>query len=776
MADQMEFRTVVSVLRRRVFIFMLLFLLGASAIVAAAFLMTPVYLAEAKLQLEPRNTTAILSEDGNAPPDSALIDTEISLIQSRDVARAVVKRFELYRDPEFADIEAKNEEASSTNDANEGVSSANDAEVGDGLSAVALDEAETPFIADVDTAEEQPVASVEEAGEQSVAIDGEVEGSAVAVAAADEGASIPTVIDALLENLVVYREGTSYIVVVGTKSNSPEKAQMLANGIVEEYIKFNRNQRSQAAADQAMALSRQLETLAEEVREAERGIARTRAETRTVGGGAGDGSVADMQLSTITAQFAMAQSEAVDARAKAETAREQMQRGEIDAVTAVLQSTAITDLRQRRAVLLGEKARIDERYGALHPEQARISQQLMDIGRELTAEATRIVSGLENDAIAARVRADSLSRLLTQLEDRRAAAAQVEVQIDGLMREVDAKRETYQELSRLAQQRSQEAQLGETTTRVINQAAVPIAPNFPNKPLFSVLGILFGICLGAIGVIIAETLDGAAKTRAHVEKLGSNLLGSLSKVTKSNLRLDNGNAPVWDFVVINPFSVFAETLRNVRNATLTKNGVEVLPKVVTVTSTMPAEGKSTVAASLARVMAFSGDRVLLVDCDVRRNSLRDLLPEPPEAGLLEVLSGKAEIDDVIVVDNAELHLLPLQRPEFMVKDVFGRPEMRLLIEEMRGKYDRIILDAPPVLAVADAKLLSAMSDCTLFVIKWGAIPRKAINTAFERLLSDAGKILGVVYTQVPPSARAYLGLEDPTYYGQRYAQYYVTKK
>jgi len=170
---------------------------------------------------------------------------------------------------------------------------------------------------------------------------------------------------------------------------------------------------------------------------------------------------------------------------------------------------------------------------------------------------------------------------------------------------------------------------------------------------------------------------------------------------------------------------------------------------------------------------MAGDRVCLVDCDLRRDVVSSLLTEKPENGLLEVLRGKAQLDDTLLPDATPgLDLLPLAQVTFTPRDVFGSDAARSLLEVLRSRYDCVILDAPPLMAVADARRLATMADMTVLIARWRSTSRVTVRAALQRLTHDGANVAGVVLTMVNPNDRSALTQADSLYYYGAYRSYY----
>lgn len=576
--------------------------------------------------------------------------------------------------------------------------------------------------------------------------------------------------------LDVGRQGLTYMVSIRAHSSEPDKAAAIANAVAEEYLRQSKALRSRQAADQAKTLLAELGPLGNEVVAADAAVARYRAEHRIVASSAnGAGTVTEQQISTVASELGKASAEAAAARAAAATAATQVQSAGADSVSQVLNSPSMTELRNQRAQVLREQAQVSSVYGPEHPASVRINEQLAKLDKEIKDAASHVVSGLDADARAAASRETVVHGQLAGLEDRLQQDAKASVIAAGLQRDADAKRATFNDLSRNAQEQAQEARIGDVRAWVASPAAVPLNPSFPKKSIFLALGAMVGMAAGAIAAAVRELgQSGYRSGEEAAAELRAPLLAAVPELPKVRRRLvwrSRDQGLCWDYVVDKPVSSFAEAIRNVR-AALLGPGNEPGPKAICITSALMGEGKSAIAVALARVMAMSGDRVLLVDCDLRHSSLAKLRRRAAESSrssdLVEVLHGDADPYGAIVPDVVPgLSLLGLEHPVFTSRDLFSSKEVRDLLARLRRDYDFVVLDAPPVLAVTDAWTLSSICDATLMVVRHGKTSRAAVRAAAARLRLRGSSPGGVIINRRPPSEGYREG-----YYDAIHAPYY----
>lgn len=699
----LDFQAVADLVVRRWPIVAISTVLVTVAMVAAALLMTPRYQAQVRLRINPQANapSAAFDADRNATqPDQTIVDTEVSVMRSHDIAEAVARRLNLAADPAFNP----------------------DATAG-----------QPPLRPD------QPVPQ--------------------------------PVYEALAGGMTVTREPGTYIVDIAFQSTDPVKAAAIANAFAAAYAQASVERSTGKAARTSKWLDQRLQALGAEVRAADAKVADYRARAGIVQG-ATNGTITDQQVAPLATELSTAEAQAAADRAKLSAAQAQIRRGGLDSVSSVLTSTTISDLRSQRTQVLRDKEEVAAKYGPKHPEYQRVQQQLDGIDHAIDQEARRIVGSLAAQSRASEASAASLRGAMSRLRSQQGSDTQAAVTADSLQRQADAKRTVYQQLAQAANQSSQEKGNDEPQGVIIERAAVPAQPSSPNKPLFVVAGLVLGAMIGLAIIFLIELLSTGVRTVDDVEQgLGIPFLSSLPLLSPRRLKTKEGHEMTpADYVLAKPMSTYAEALRTIRSS-LVLNRPE-RPRVISIVSAVPGEGKTSTVAALGRVMAMAGDRIIIVDCDLRRGGLGILTQGEQETGLLEVLAGAVPLDRAIVHDKVDgLDVLPLARSAFTPKDVFSGPEMQALLAELVKRYDTVVLDTPPLLAVADARTLAGMSDVVTMVIHWQYTPRRAIRSALALLEQDGTAVSGAVLSMTSTKARS-VGADNPAYYYAMYRQYH----
>lgn len=572
----------------------------------------------------------------------------------------------------------------------------------------------------------------------------------------------------LLSGLTVDRERSAYIINIRFRSDKPDQGARIANAFAETYIETNVGSRTGTAAKQAQFLNQSKQRLDAEVRSADARLAQYRAQAGIVQGVAG--TIADQQVAPISGQLATAQSMAAEAHAKLASASGQINSGGLDAVSGALYSPVIADLRRQRASILQTMTDVESRYGPKHPESIKAAQQLKSVDQQIDAEAKRVFSALQSDASAADARVDSLRSSLNSLEGQQESNSRASVTAAGLEREAQNKREAYERINKLLSDANQQARDSLPQADIIDFAKPNAWPSSPNRPLLLSVGLVLAMTLGIGAVAAREMTSSGLRTLADIEgRTGYTLLGSVPQLTKAQQK--DGMLSPADMVVLKPGSLYAEAFRNVRTSLITTHpGHD--PHVVAMVSSVPEEGKTTSALSLARILALNGDRTVLLDCDLRRGAVRKAAPPATDGhpGIVEVLNGDATLDAALVEDQvAGLSILSVRESYFAAADPFSGDAMKALLATLRQSFTRIVIDTPPLLGVAEARTLACLADAVILVVKWDDTRADAVSGSVALLRGDRAHVAGTLYSMVDVHSEAIGSI----YYSSKYAHYYT---
>jgi capsular exopolysaccharide synthesis family protein len=410
--------------------------------------------------------------------------------------------------------------------------------------------------------------------------------------------------------------------------------------------------------------------------------------------------------------------------------------------------------------------------GERHPLMVTTQGELANVRQKMQDEVQRIISDLSNEVAVARARERELQNNMSALQSDAADVDLAGVELRDLTMEADANRELFGTFLTRFREIVEQQELQEADARIMSAASIPLGPSYPQVKLVTMIGFAASLVLGVLLVFVVERWDTGYGFRSADEIQSALGLRALALVPDLSRRETNG-ASAEDYIVLKPNSAYAEALQRIRTSLFLTDG-EQTPKTVLVTSSVPLEGKSAIAASLARQSARSGLKVILVDADLRRPRLHEVLGLANQNGLSEVLTGRVSPEAAIKHDERSgLDFLPAGVGVVSPPDLFRSSTMRILLEEMGAYYDLVIIDSPPVGAVSDGLTLSGIVDKSLYVIRWEQTPRNVVLAGMRQMFEAGADVAGVVLSRVDLKKHARYGYADSGYYRGNYSKYYV---
>ena len=725
--EGVDLQRLIALFRRRLPLFLAVGLVVMVGAVIVTVRSTPLYTATSSLMINTRTETVVDAQAvlSGLSADTGVVDTEIEILKSRQLAQRVVETLKLEDDAEF-----------------------------------------NPALA-----EPGPIASV-------VGGIGTLFGAAAPDAARAQLTAVQAqkqkerVVDNVLGRLSVRRSGLTYVMNVGFTSRDPAKAARIANTFAERYLLEQLEAKFDATRQANSWLNTRLGELRGEVQQAEAAVEQYRTANNLLS--ASGATLTEQEISTYNQQLATVRATQAEAEARLRTARAQLSAGSNgDDVGEALGSQVVQQLRAQRAEVSGRVADLTSRYGPRHPDMLRAERELADIDAQIQAEIRRIISNLEAQVQVARERTGSMAGSLGSARGTLAANNAAGVRLNELQRNAESVKTLYESFLGRFQETSGSEGIEESDARIVSPAAIPTRASSPNVPLNLTLGLVLAMGAGFAAVVLAIMLDTGIITGEDIEhKFGLPHLGSVPLLSSVADPQDRDETPA-DYIIQKPLSSFAEAVRAMR-ASILFSRIGHTIQVITLTSALPSEGKTTTALCLARVAAQSGLRVILVDCDLRRRNVNRLLGVEPESGLVEVLNRTVSLDQATLLDEPSgARILPLAKNSFTPKDVFGTAAMDELLVHLRAQFDLVILDTAPVLAVSDTRLVAAKSDAVVFLARWRKTPEKAISASIRILEQSGAHVAGVGMTQVDMKAQARYGYGDAGYYYGDYKKYYA---
>ena len=566
------------------------------------------------------------------------------------------------------------------------------------------------------------------------------------------------------------RVGLTYVIGIAYTDAYPDRAAAIANAYADVYVAASLQNKSDATRQAGGYLNSRLDQLGRQAAADAVAVQQYKVEHNLLG--AANSTLTEQEISNLNGQIAAARAEAAADQARVNTARAQLSKGSTgEDVGAALTSPVVQSLRSQRAQVSGQLAELNSRYGPRYPDIVKAQQQLADIDAQIKAEIHRVISNLQATAQVSAGRLSSLEGTLNQSRGTLATDTRSQAGLIELQQKAQASQTLYDDYLSRFKEVAASAGTEQSDSRIVSQAQVPMAPSSPRVVLDIALGVIIAGVLGTIAAVIAELMDRSFSSGVEIERrLHTHYMGSIPMLT--SVARGARRTPT-EYVVANPFSVFSEAFRNMKVSILQAKGGGG-PAIVAVTSPLSGEGKTTTAVCLGETSSLQGSRTIVVDCDLRRRTLQRFLEHAPSAGLVEVVQGQAKLDDVIVIDEkSHLHFLPLAQGKLTVDDIFGVHGMDELLQELRRRYDFIILDTAPLLALADARLLAAKCDAVVLLCRWRKTPQDAVKSALRLLQTAGAPVSGVALTRVDVRKQAAHGYGDSTYYYRETAEYYA---
>jgi polysaccharide biosynthesis transport protein len=577
-------------------------------------------------------------------------------------------------------------------------------------------------------------------------------------------------IDRFLRQLRVTAIPRTYTIQVTFSDPSPVAAAAIANAIVDQYLAMQIEVKTRATEQAGAWLAQQLSSLHDTMRDSEREL-QEYIRKANLGGEQGT-SVEAQQQTQINAQLVVVRSERAAAEARVRRMEQMLAAGDIESITEVLSSPLIQRLREQEAELQREEGELAERYGERHPTILNIRAEIQDLRAVIASEISKIVKAAQSDANETRIREQSLERALNDVQGELNDRVGDYSYLAELQREAAVNRNLYEAfLTRLNETRAQ-THMQQADARVVSFARAPINPSFPPTRILTGLAFLASMMISGLLILVIERLDRRLVSTHQVEVIsGISGIGITPRIPGRKYRAD----PCL-YLRDKPASVYAES---VRSALTLIQAAPDAPKSILVTSPLPGDGKTTLSVSLACVAARSRQRVVLVDCDVRRSRARHLFKMGSGAGLLDYLNGEADIEDIVnVMEEGPSIIVGSSSAPMRGGDgayLINGPRLKRLLQRLSETYDVVVIDSPPVLAVSDAIHLSKIVDTTLLAVRWGITTRDSMALTVDLLNQAGSDIAGVVITAVDLKKHAQLGFHDRGHYYAEVRGYYLEK-
>jgi len=402
----------------------------------------------------------------------------------------------------------------------------------------------------------------------------------------------------------------------------------------------------------------------------------------------------------------------------------------------------ILQLRNRLVELQSTRGEYSERYKKRHPRMIQLEAEIATVEEGIRDEIEKIIEGLRRERDLAR---EAEENRLRDLEKQKTLFFTMEKKInaiEGLRTRVDIDREVQQALLSQVSETTMTKGIEITNIRVVDYAEVPRKPFKPRRAFNLLLALIIGTGGGIAAVFFLENLDTTVKTSGEAKKLLKiPFLGSIPLYSQVNLR--NGLSPLE--IMKNPLGIIPEAYRAIRTG-IFYSAPDSSPRTILVTSSLPQEGKTDISTLLALSLAQGNERVLLIDGDLRKPRVGKIFnADRYKSGLSEILSGQAGLPESVQgTDFPGLEIVTGGRIPTNPAELINSSRFEELLAETRGRWDRVIIDSPPLLSVTDAVIMGRQVDGVVVVLRAGSTRGKVAAFCREKLEHVNARLLGLI--------------------------------
>jgi capsular exopolysaccharide synthesis family protein len=726
--EQGFLETIRKLWRRRGLIALCTLVLGGAAIVAA-WSMPSFYVSEARVLVGVQSARLPNVETliADVSPDAERVQNEGFILQSRNIAKQVIDQLRLRDDPEFNPSLRKPSFWSRFNPRQY------------------LPPVVESWIAQLTSAKPKAADTEKFTGF----------GSGPGGATDDD-----RMIDALLSRVDVSTLGRSHVLSVKAASQNPGTAAAIANVLAERYLDYQRRDKIESMDRVDKFLLGRITELRQQVAKSDQAVEDYR-RSHDLYKSAGSG-VTAQQLNELNTQLTAAQTAKAEAESRLNEAQELRKGGlNSESVPEVLRSPLISVLKEQLATSERKTAELSASYGARHPNLVNSRAETANIQSRVSAEVSKIVDGLAREARTANARYEAIAKNFEGLKKQMGAVNDRSIQLESLERDATVNRNLLEAMLLRAKQSTGAETILQANAKLVSPAAPSSAPSYPPKALIAFFGVAGGMMVGAAIALLREGGDHTFRSAEQIESAtGLPVMAVVPQIA--------GRTPPAMQVLRQPTSAYSEALRRLHIGVELSEAVA-SPKTILFSSATPSEGKSVMVASLGRLLASNGKRVLLIDCDWRSPRLHQIFRCSNRDGLASLLIDKdVQLDQVIHHDALSgVDVMPAGSWSPRFAHLLGSTQMRHLLEALEPHYEFIILDTPPALVTADVLSLSRLVEKVVFVVRWGHTRREAVLEALKQILDAQGDVAGVVMSRVLSKRYRQYSYGDPFFEGRR---------
>jgi len=571
-------------------------------------------------------------------------------------------------------------------------------------------------------------------------------------------------------HLSVQLLGRTFVIMITVESTDGTMSARIANAIAEVYLADQVDNKNEANRRATEWLEERLAELRRNLQVAEEAVATYRRDKGLAG--SPEGIVSAATLSDLNAKYLTAKTRRIEKEGRlVALSKASLNPNELANIQEVASNGALNALRTQEQELTRRIAELSTQFGPNHPKIVQAQSELAQVRSRFLQQTQSITLAIRAELDAAKSEEEELKAQVDRASVLNGATSQYEAELKQLEREAQSNRALYESfLNRFKELREQQ-DIQRADARILAYAWPSGTPSSPQYKTGLFAAFVVGCLLGMAGAIAAEKLDRVFRSASQVEKATGVAVLGMVPLVKGSI---GTRSTIVTQVVERTTSSAAEALRAVFTA-ISLSNLDRPARVIAVTSSTPGEGKTTFASALGGLLTKmnASRRVLLVDLDLRQAKLATALGLKDRGGTIdEYLMGTKTLDECIHRHEASgVDYICARSETPNAPEVLESHAMKAALATFADRYDLVLLDSPPVMAVSDARIIAQLADYTIFIVHWAKTPRDVVKSAVSALLGVTDRV-GIVINKVNLAKHAMYEYGDYGDYYSRYRGYY----